>query len=215
MNHKVLVIRSSIKSDGGFSGQLVDNFLKQLKEVNPEASVVIRDLHAQPIPHLNAVTMDALFGGDASSIEAAAALKLSNELIEEIQEADRVVIGLPRYNFGAPSILHTWVDYIVRGGVTFTYVDGAPVGLLDDKPVHVLNASGGIYSQGTDTLAGWLSQTLGFVGLNSVEFIYAEGLGMGEESLAAGLAAAKLKIQHSIAALGERPCPSLATAVGR
>ncbi|MGF6593405.1 FMN-dependent NADH-azoreductase [Pseudomonas sp. 2835] len=215
MNHKVLVIRSSIKTDGGFSGQLVDNFLAELKEVIPEASIVVRDLHAQPIPHLNAVTMDALYGGDASSAEASAALKLSNELIEELQEADRVVIGLPRYNFGAPSILHAWVDYLVRAGVTFNYVDGAPVGLINDKPVHVLNTSGGVYSQGSDSLAGWLSQTLGFIGLQQVEFIYAEGLGMGEESLANGLAAARRQIQHSIESMGARPRLSLAAAQGR
>lgn len=215
MSQKILVIRSSIKTDGGFSGQLVDYFLEQFKQFNPEASIVVRDIAHQPIAHLNANTMSALYDRNPVDEEGRQALNLSNELIEEINEADRIVIGLPRYNFGAPSLFLAYIDQLVIAGVTFKYNENGPVGLIGDKPVHVLTASGGIYSQGPDTLALWLSKILGFIGLTQVDYIYAEGLGMGEDSLAQGLKQARHQIDNTIAALGERPRLFMAASQGR
>lgn len=215
MSQKILVIRSSIKNDGGFSGQLVDYFLDQLKEVIPESSIVVRDIAKTPIAHLNANTMAALYGREPSDDEGRQALSLSNELIEEINEADRIVIGLPRYNFGAPSLIHAYIDQLVISGVTFTYNETGPVGLIDSKPVYVLTASGGIYSNGPDTLALWLSQILGFIGLTQIKYVYAEGLGMGEESLAKGLKQARHEIDQAINELGERPRLKMVGSQGR
>lgn len=215
MSQKILVIRSSIKTDGGFSGQLVDYFLNQLKEVTPEASIVVRDIAHQPIAHLNATTMGALYGRAPVDEEGRRALQLSNQLIEEINQADRIVIGLPRYNFGAPSLFHAYIDQLVIAGVTFKYSETGPVGLIANKPVHVITASGGVYSQGPDTLALWLSKILGFIGLTQINYIYAEGLGMGDESLANGLKQARHQIDKAIATLGEKPRLVMAASQGR
>lgn len=215
MSQKTLVIRSSIKTDGGFSGQLVDYFLDQLKEVIPESSIVVRDIAKTPIAHLNANTMKALYGREPSNDEGRKALSLSNELIDEINEAERIVIGLPRYNFGAPSLIHAYIDHLVISGVTFKYNENGPVGLINSKPVYVLTASGGIYSDGPDTLALWLSKILGFIGLTQVNYVYAEGLGMGEESLAKGLKHARQKIDQAINALVKQPRLFMANSQGR
>ena len=36
-------------------------------------------------------------------------------LIEEVKRADVILLGLPVYNFGAPSSVKAWVDHLVAG----------------------------------------------------------------------------------------------------
>ena len=94
-----------------------------------------------------------------------------------------VVIGLPMYNFGIPSALKAWIDHIARAGETFKYTATGPVGLLADRPVVLFATRGGVY-QGTprDTQSAYMTDLLNFVGLRNIEFVYAEGLAMNEET---------------------------------
>ncbi|ALL67622.1 FMN-dependent NADH-azoreductase [Paraburkholderia caribensis MBA4] len=194
MNSKLLVIRSSIKSDGGASGLLGDYFVQQYQKIIPETSVVVRDLADSEVSHLNARSMEALSTGTARCEATGQVLQLSNELIEEIREADRIVMCVPRYNFCVPSIFHAYIDLLVRAGVTFRYTENGPVGLIASKPVFIITTSGGIYSGAGDSLAAWLSQVLNFVGLEQIEYVYAEGLEMGKSSREQGLRDAHLQI---------------------
>ena len=103
-------------------------------------------------------------------------------LIDELSRADVIVIGLPMYNFGVPSTLKAYFDHIARAGVTFRYTDKGPVGLLRGKKVFVFAARGGLYA-GTprDTQTPYVRDFLSFLGMDDVEFIYAEGLALGDE----------------------------------
>jgi putative NADPH-quinone reductase len=42
---------------------------------------------------------------------------LTELLVGEIKEADTIVLGLPLYNFGAPSSVKTWVGYLIAPGL--------------------------------------------------------------------------------------------------
>jgi len=77
-----------------------------------------------------------------------AAAELSKKLIAEIEDADTLVIGAPMYNFGIPSILKTWFDYVLRAGLTFRYTEAGPVGLLHGKRAIVIESRCGWYSDG-------------------------------------------------------------------
>lgn len=86
------------------------------------------------------------------------------------------------YNFSIPSTLKAWIDYVARADVTFKYSENGPVGLINNvKKVIVTDARGGVY-QGTrmDTQTNYLINILGFMGMNSVEYVYAEALNMGD-----------------------------------
>ena len=48
----------------------------------------------------------------------AASYALSSSLIEEILRADTILLGLPVYNFGAPSAVKAWVDHLVAPGLS-------------------------------------------------------------------------------------------------
>jgi FMN-dependent NADH-azoreductase len=119
----------------------------------------------------------------------------SDALIDEIKQADVVVIGLPMYNFGVPSQLKAYFDHIARAGVTFAYTETGPVGKLTGKKVYVFAARGGQYS-GTpaDTQTGYVRDFLAFLGMTDVQFVYAEGLAISPQSKEAGLAKAAAHI---------------------
>jgi FMN-dependent NADH-azoreductase len=101
------------------------------------------------------------------------------------------------YNFGIPSTLKAYFDHIARAGVTFRYTADGPVGLLGGKKAYVFAARGGRYSGTTlDTQTAYVRDFLRFIGIDDVEFVYAEGLNMGEESKMAALAGARQQLER-------------------
>jgi FMN-dependent NADH-azoreductase len=108
-----------------------------------------------------------------------------------LRRAVVIVLGLPLYNFGVPSSLKAYFDHIARAGITFKYTEKGPVGLLTGKKVYVFAARGGMYV-GTplDTQTSYVRDFLRFLGMDNVEFVYAEGLAISPDSKAASLATA-------------------------
>ncbi|QPK65371.1 FMN-dependent NADH-azoreductase [Methylomonas sp. LL1] len=192
----LLQINSSIFSSGGNSSQLADAFVAQWQGHNPNARIKVRDLASDPLPHLDAQRVEAFFTlPEARTTEQQAYVEESDALIGEIQRADIIVMGLPMYNFGIPSTLKAYFDQISRAGVTFRYTENGPEGLLEDKKVYVFATRGGLYA-GTalDSQTTYVRDFLGFIGITDVEFIYAEGLNMGEPAKDKALLAAQQRI---------------------
>jgi FMN-dependent NADH-azoreductase len=188
----LLQIRSSIFSDNGQSSQLADRFVAGWRAANPGAQVITRDLALQPLPHLDAARFGAFLAQPAErTIEQQSVIAQSDDLIAELKHADVIVLGLPMYNFGIPSQLKTYFDHIARAGVTFRYTEKGPVGLLTGKEVYAFAARGGLYL-GTprDTQTPYVREFLGFLGMNDVEFVYAEGLAISPASKEQSLAKA-------------------------
>ena len=189
----LLQIRSSLFSDNGQSSQLADRFVACWRAANPGAQVVIRDLALQPVPHLDAARFGAFLAKPAEhTTEQQAVIAYSDNLISELKQADVVVLGLPMYNFGIPSQLKAYFDHIARAGVTFRYTEKGAVGLLTGKEVYVFAARGGLYlDTPRDTQTPYVRDFLGFLGMNDVEFVYAEGLAISPASKEQSLAKAR------------------------
>jgi len=193
---KALVIKSSIFSGQGESTKLVNHSIAALKQQFGDIEIIERDFSTAPIEHLNGDTMAACMAEDASNLstDQQQALKLSSELIDELKSVDYLILGVPMYNFGIPSTLKSWIDYVARAGVTFRYSENGPEGLIKNiKKVVVTAARGGVY-QGTpkDTQTNYLIDALGFIGLDNIEFVYAEALNMGEKDAAMDMAHQKI-----------------------
>lgn len=193
---KLLVIESSARQEGSVSRQLTEDFLAKWRAAHPADSITIRDLAKSPVPHLD----ETLLGGwmkpaEQQSAAEQAALARSNELTQELLDADVLVLAAPMYNFAIPSTLKAWLDHVLRAGVTFKYTEAGPQGLLSGKHAYVLTARGGIYS-GTalDHQEPYLRQALAFIGIHDVTFIHAEGLNMGAEFSAKGLSQARERL---------------------
>lgn len=194
----ILKLNSSIYSDAGQSSQLATRFVTALREREPGARVIERDLAHEPLPHLDAARFQAfLTRPEERTPEQADIAGASDALIAELHAADVLVLGLPMYNFGVPSQLKAYFDHIARAGVTFRYTDQGPAGLLTGKKAYVFATRGGAYA-GTprDTQTQYVRDFLAFLGIAEVEFIYAEGLAMGEPTRSASLAKARAAVQN-------------------
>lgn len=192
----LLQLNSSIFSGHGQSSQLADKFVETWRANTPHAQVIVRDLAQNPLPHLDAERVQAFFSQpEARTPQQQVLVAESDALIEEIRAADIVVIGLPMYNFGIPSTLKAYFDYIARAGITFRYTESGPQGLLTGKKAYVFAARGGMYA-GTplDSQTTYIRNFLGFIGIDEVEFVYAEGLNMGEPAKAAALDSAHRRL---------------------
>lgn len=192
----LLQIQSSIFSNGGQSSQLAARFIAVWRKANPGAKVIVRDLASEPVPHLDAARFGAFLAKREDRTPGQQAVAdYSDALIEELKRADVVVLGLPMYNFGVPSMLKAYFDHIARTGVTFRYTEKGPVGLLTGKKVYVFAARGGLYA-GTpnDTETPYVRTFLAFLGMSDVEFVYAEGLAISAASKQQGLARAHADI---------------------
>jgi FMN-dependent NADH-azoreductase len=174
----LLQINSSLFGDNGNSSTLSNEFVQNWLAQHPNGKVVVRDLAKEPVPHLDAARVSAFFTpAENRSLEQQIFVNYSDTLINEIKNADAIVMGVPLYNFGVPSTLKAYFDQLARVGVTFNYSENGSIGLLADKPVHIIAARGGFHvGKISDSQTGFLKSFLNFIGLQSLHYIYAEGL---------------------------------------
>jgi len=196
--NNLLQLKSSIFSSNGQSSRLADQFIAAWRETHPGAGIVVRDLARDPVPHLNAERFAALLAKPEERTPAqAAVVRESDALVDELRRAEVIVLALPMYNFGVPSTLKAYFDHVARAGVTFRYTDKGSVGLLTGKEAYVFATRGGRYA-GTplESQTTYVRQFLGFLGIEDVEFVYAEGLAVSETAKEAGLAQAHSAIER-------------------
>jgi FMN-dependent NADH-azoreductase len=192
----LLQINTSLFSENGQSSKLAQDFVAAWRARHPDGSVVVRDLAAQPLPHLTAERFQAfLTKPEERTPEQQAIVAESDALIDELKAADQVVLGLPMYNFGIPSTLKAYIDHIARAGVSFRYTANGPEGLIGDRKLTVLAARGGRYA-GTpkDTQSGYVRDFFNFIGIRDIDFVYAEGMAMDEATRRDALEAAQSRI---------------------
>ncbi|MGA8032954.1 MAG: NAD(P)H-dependent oxidoreductase [Casimicrobiaceae bacterium] len=197
----LLQLKTSIFGEAGQSSRLADAFVARQLAAAPGTEVIVRDLVREPVPHLTAERFGAFLAKpEARTPEQRAVAAYSDRLIDELQRADTIALGLPMYNFGIPSMLKAYFDHVARAGVTFRYTDRGPVGMLTGKKAWVFATRGGRYA-GTpqDMQTGYLRSFLAFLGITDVEFVYAEGLAVSDASKAAALAAAATEIERTAA----------------
>ena len=198
---KILQINASARSAGANSTAVAGRIVERLRAAHPAAQVTLRDLAVTPHPVLDEAALGALFtpAGERTP-QQAARVALDDALIAEVQAHDAIVLGVPMYNFGVTVQLKNWIDAIARVGVTFRYTDKGPEGLLKGKTVYVALARGGRYRDTpNDSQVPYLKMVLGFLGLTDVRFVYAEGLAMGPEAFAQGMAQADADIAAALA----------------
>lgn len=177
---KILHVISSPRGEASLSIKLGNAIVEKIKEAYPGSTITESNLVSKQFPHLEEAHLTSFFTpAEQHTPENAAAIKHSYDAIQEISDADILVIGAPVYNFSIHSTLKAWIDHIVRAGVTFRYSENGPVGLIKDKKVYVAISSGGVYSSGDmkqlDFVEPYLKYMFGFIGLTDVTFFRVEG----------------------------------------
>ena len=197
---KILYLKSSPRGDASYSNRVADHAIEELRRAHPGARVVERDLALERPFHLDGDYLAALgTPEDQRGEEARRRVAHADALIDELLEADTVVIAVAMINFAIPSTLKSWIDQVARAGRTFRYdKSGKQHGLVTGKRVILVQAHGGQYcgteAQSTDFVTPYLQHMLGFMGMTDVETIHVEGTIFGEavaeKAVAAGIARA-------------------------
>jgi FMN-dependent NADH-azoreductase len=178
----LLHIDSSVRIEGSVSRELTARAADRWRAAHPGGTVAYRDFGTKPIPHLD------IYGGLARNVPRdqhtpaqASSWRLSERLVGEIKEADTILLGLPLYNFGAPSSVKAWIDHVVADGLSVNFETHE--GLLGGREFIVVATRGGGYGPGTprdgwDHAALWLPHGIGLTGLEprfiTAELTYAE-----------------------------------------
>jgi FMN-dependent NADH-azoreductase len=179
--NQILIVESSPRGAESASRKLTRKVRERLEVKYPEAKIVVRDLAKDKLPHLDQPTLKAISTKDPVEAESLKdALHLSDQLTEELLSSDLLVIASPMWNFGIPSSLKAWIDHVVRAGKTFNYAGAGVEGLAKGKKAILVLASGGIFSEGPwkpwDAVEPYLRQILGFIGIDDVQTVRAEGM---------------------------------------
>jgi FMN-dependent NADH-azoreductase len=182
----ILCLTSSPRRDTSYSSLVAMRVLRELREVYPDATVTIRDLARNPLPHIDedfAIATRSIAG--ARTDRQHALLERSDALIDELFSADAIVIAAAMINFGVPSTLKAWVDHVVRPGRTFRYTRNGSQGLLHGRRAILVFSRGGIYSSGPlrsfEHDESYLRSVLSFIGITDVQSIVVEGMALGPE----------------------------------
>ena len=142
-----------------------------------DTSIVHRDLAVHPLPAISAEDLMGVHGSsDAQRPSLQTHLALSDQLLQELRDADTLIIGAPMYNFGIAASLKQWIDAICRAGVSFKYSSQGPVGLMNIKRAFIITASGGTpIGSDMDFVSGYLAQICSFIGVEEILHIDASG----------------------------------------
>lgn len=171
----VLLVTSSPRGDQSHSSRVALDLASSLG-----GDLTVRELWRDPLDPIGPDFVQAMFTPEENRTDdQRALLRPSDAVIEELLAADTVIIAAGMVNFSQPATLKTWIDHVVRAGVTFRYGESGPEGLVTGKKVYLVLATGGVYSDtplsAMDHLEPALRTQLGFIGLTDVSTIRIEG----------------------------------------
>ena len=178
---KIYQIDSSARKQGSTSRALAKKLLDKIRK--PDDEVIYRDLDDEML-FVSGLTESGMKIPENEQTEQHKKMfELSNKLVSELKESDKIIISVPIYNFGPPATLKAWSDLAARVGQTFKYSeDGRRIGLLEDKQVYLVITSGGTkINSREDFLTPWLIHMLNFFGIKNIEIIAADQMAFDYE----------------------------------
>ncbi len=202
MSHTLLVTSSPRGADS-----LSTRFATAIAEgiqIRSGGPLTVRDLAANPPPHItSAYIQGRIMSPEDRTAEQAEAVKIAQQLVDELKAADVIVLGSGMINFGPSSQLKAWFDHVTWPRVTSGYGDSGPKGLLTGKKVYLVTAAGGVFSEGAwapyDFQTGYLLHLLGFIGLTDVDVVRVEGTVLGPDAVKAATANAETAVKALLA----------------
>ena len=200
----LLEIQSSVRLEKSISRALSKQFIYDWKTTHPDTQYKLRDVGINPPAHPTELWTTANYTSpQARSSEMVTALADSEQLIEELLWGDRLLLGLPMYNFSVPSNFKAYLDNVVRVGRTFTF-DSTTftfAGLTTCKKALVILPSAANYAPGTplakiDFCQPYLQAILNFIGINDVTIITVPNQFLPEEVRQEEIETAQTKLLH-------------------
>lgn len=200
---RTLLVTSSPRGTDSLSTRFASEIAKGI-QARSGGTLTVRDLAANPPSHITpAYVQGRITPAGERTAEQVEAVQIAQALVDELKAADVIVLGSGMINFGLPSTLKAWFDHVTWPGVTFSYGDAGPKGLLTGKKVYLVTAAGGVFSEGAwatfDFQTPYLLHLLGFIGLSDVEVVRIEGTVFGPDALEAAISNAETTITALLA----------------
>ena len=118
----LLQIDASARTTRSLSRNLTTAFAEHWFNHRPNDTLIRRDVGLNPPPAVSEGWIAAAFTPpEERTPEQQENLKVSDQLLAELEPADLIVIGTPMYNYGMPSTLKAWIDQVIRIGRTFSF----------------------------------------------------------------------------------------------
>lgn len=185
---KLLYIEASPRGEQSYSSQVANVFISTWKNAHPGCEVDHLNLFEHSLP---------VFGREGASQKMAHIARLMKsgegleatgewrgvlEQIDRLKNADKVLISSAMWNFSIPYPLKHYIDLVCQPGLTFGVTPkGEYVGLLKDKKMQLILASGSGYREGfpvpedgikADFQSAYLQHIAAFLGFSNVPEIH-------------------------------------------
>lgn len=203
---------------GSHTRRLTARFVQRWTALFPDTKVIYRDVGLAPPPPVTGRWIHAAFTPQASREEwMDEELRLSNQLVDELQEATLIVAGVPMYNFGPPAPFKAYIDNIVRVGRTFGFDRSRgkepywPLLADAGKRLVVLSSRGDYGYQPGGRLAGRnhvepsISTAFAYMGVTDVYGASIEYDEFADERLAESIRQAEAAVDGLVSMLGQSP----------
>jgi FMN-dependent NADH-azoreductase len=208
---KILVLNASPREERSHSRRLTDVFVEYYKHCEPDSSIKFRDLGKSNIPHVNEKWIAGAFKAEQDRTnEEIDALRFSTELINELRDADVIVLGTPMYNWSVPSSLKAYIDQVLRVNETWEVNkedrQNPYIGLLKDKSLFLLFSRGaqgyekGEYNEHMNFQSPYLRTVFNIIGVTDIEEVSIGGEAFDPESFQNSVKESTVKIRELIQA---------------
>ncbi|MBO9204299.1 MULTISPECIES: FMN-dependent NADH-azoreductase [Niastella] len=206
---KLLVINASARGSQSHSRTLTEVFVNHWRQQHPGAEINCRELGNTYVPHITNEWITANVKPVAERTDKdLEILGASDAYINELREADIVVLGTPMYNWSIPSTLKAYIDQVMRFNETFT-IDPANqekpyVGLLQHKTLVLLVARGlqdyepGEYNAALNFQTTYLKTVFNMMGIDDIHLVAVNGTSMNKEVLTSTIRQAHQQVQSVI-----------------
>ncbi|OXI79400.1 FMN-dependent NADH-azoreductase [Burkholderia sp. AU31652] len=189
---RVLYIEGSPNKDYSASIDVCNAFLDAYRHTHPDHEIQTLDIWNLAIPEFDEAALAAKYAGlsgNALTPAQAAAWQRIEQLAAPFHEADKLLFGVPLWNFSIPYKLKHLIDVISQKDVLFTFDGTGFAGKLAGKKAAVVYARGlGYQSPGSFTPAAefdlqrpYMETWLKFVGVKDVTGIVVERTLLGPD----------------------------------
>lgn len=175
----ILHIISSARGEQSYSNQLSSAILEKLLQKGDINKITVRNLVKDTPPYADEVSIHEFYKHpELYDEQSGQLLSYANLIVDEVREADIIVIGTPVFNLGISTPLKAWLDQLIRVGITYVFDEQwNRVGQLKGKKVYLAVASGGRIAEGApDYISAYLRDVFrSYAGITDVETYRIEG----------------------------------------
>ena len=181
---RLLNIVSSPRGAQSASIAIANAFIDACRQACPSLEVDTLNVWEEALPDFNSQTIGAKYkrvsNAPMNAAETSAWVRIE-ALAKRFQEADRIVLGVPMWNFGYPYKLKQLIDLVSQRNLLFTFNGQAYGPMLDVERALVVHVRGqshdkaaGLENPGFTHQADYVEFWLKFIGVKEVRSLTVE-----------------------------------------